>query len=41
VKIQPEDVAVVAAEFELDKKASELALREANGVLVDALKALL
>lgn len=41
VKINADDVTVIATEFELDKKAAEAALREAGGVLENALKALL
>jgi NACalpha-BTF3-like transcription factor len=41
VKINKEDVDVIATEFEVDKKAAERRLREHNGVLMDALKSFL
>ena len=41
VKINKEDVDVIAIEFEMDKKMAERKLREHGGRLQDALKALL
>jgi NACalpha-BTF3-like transcription factor len=41
VKITPDDVDVIAAEFELDRKTAERRLREHGGSLIDALRSLL
>lgn len=41
VKVNKEDIELIAAEFEMEPKAAERQLREFNGVLVDALKGLL
>lgn len=41
VKVAEDDVALVAAEFELDKKAADRRLRECGGDVVAALKSYL
>eukprot|EP00877_Chromochloris_zofingiensis_P000086 jgi/Chrzof1/10078/Cz04g26090.t1 len=41
VKINKDDVDVIVAEIEVDKKLAERRLRECNGNLVDALKSFL
>mmetsp|Transcript_14427 Transcript_14427/g.31230 ORF Transcript_14427/g.31230 Transcript_14427/m.31230 type:complete len:118 (+) Transcript_14427:74-427(+) len=41
IKINKEDIDVVAAEFEIDKKVAERHLRERQGSLIETLKALL
>jgi|LauGreSBDMM110SN_4_FD.fasta_scaffold716691_1 NACalpha-BTF3-like transcription factor len=41
VKISKEDIDVIAAEFEIDKKLAERKLREAGGNLQSALSSLL
>ena len=41
VKVSKEDVAIIAAEFELDTKTADRRLREHSGSLVEALQSFL
>lgn len=41
VKVNKDDIDIVALEFEVDKKVAEKKLRECNGVLLDTLRAFL